>query len=246
MNILLTNDDGYTGEGIITLANILEKKHNIYLVAPLTEKSACSHALTTYTPQRLIKLDKENYYAFDGTPADCVKMALNIFKDVKFDLLLSGINLGENMGTDIMYSGTISGAREGASNGLKSIALSSVTYENNNFEDIAFFVLENIDKLAKLNFDSTFWNMNFPNIAKKDMKGVKFCKLGIQKYDEFYDEDIIDNETLYSLKGDPIINPLNDLYTDVGAVSQNYIALTPLILDTTEFKVLNKYKDIDF
>lgn len=245
MNILLTNDDGYKGEGIKVLAETLSKKHNVFMIAPLTQKSACSHALTTYTPQKLVELNK-NMYAFDGTPADCVKMAINIFKDIKFDILLSGINQGENMGTDIIYSGTISGAREGASNGLKSIALSSVANYNNNFEYIADFVLENLDKLMALDFENTFWNMNFPNIKREEVKGVLFCKLGIQKYDEFYDTEMIDGEKHYSLKGEPLINPLNDLKSDVGAVSENYISLTPMILDTTEHSILNKYKDTKF
>ena len=124
MNILLTNDDGINADGILFLKKELEKEHNIYISAPLKEQSCSSHSLTMNLPLRVYEYGK-NFYAVDGTPTDCVMLALNkIYENVKFDLLISGINYGANLGDDITYSGTVAGAMEGCLMGIPSIALS--------------------------------------------------------------------------------------------------------------------------
>ena len=125
MNILLTNDDGYNAEGLQTLLKKLIDKtnYNIKVCAPLDQKSAVGHGVTLFKPMKYIEI--ENGYAVNGTPADCIKTAVwGFYKNIKFDLVVSGINKGINMGHDIFYSGTVAGAREGLINNISGIACS--------------------------------------------------------------------------------------------------------------------------
>ena len=125
--ILLTNDDGYESEGLHALVEALEGLGHITIVAPATEKSACGHSLTLKHPLSLISVDDDFYKLDDGTPSDCIYLALHsIFTERKPDLIISGINKGSNMGEDITYSGTVAGAMEGVLHGVPSIAISQV------------------------------------------------------------------------------------------------------------------------
>ena len=124
MNIFLTNDDGINADGLLELKKELEKEHDVYVIAPLKEQSGSSHSLTMNMPLRVYEYGK-NFYAVDGTPTDCVMLGLNkVFEGINFDLLISGINYGANLGDDLTYSGTVAGAMEGCLMGIPSIAIS--------------------------------------------------------------------------------------------------------------------------
>ena len=156
MNILLSNDDGIAANGLRALSEELSKNHKVYIVAPDRERSAAGHSLTLHTPLRVEELDNGEYgstraWVTTGTPGDCVKIAINAIlgKDEKPDLVISGINHGPNLGADILYSGTVSCAMEGAMMGYPSIAVSLATMQAD-YEDFKYpaqYISSLIDKL---------------------------------------------------------------------------------------------------
>ena len=190
MNILVTNDDGYDSPGLTTLVDILSKEHSVYVLAPDRNRSAVSNHITMFKDTGIEKI-KDKVYSCQGYPADCAAIGLTsgLF-DVKFDLLISGINLGGNLGTDIVYSGTCAAARQAVLNKIPSIALSiqPLTYDvekiDYKFHTLANFVLKNLDQLKKLSSTEnprTFVNINA--VPMDSYKGIKFSKeLCIKEY----------------------------------------------------------------
>ncbi len=237
MNILITNDDGYFAEGINSLKNELEKQFNVFMCAPLTEKSASSHSITLFKRMELKKIDERNY-AVNGTPADCIKVALlYLFKDIKFDFIISGINNGPNMGDDIFYSGTVAGAREGLLNNIFSIAASVDGWNTKkDFTIAARFIKELVDKIKDKQFgEKILLNINFPNERK--IKGVKIAHLGRRIYKDSIIFERIDNKDYVTIGGeDPSFEFEEN--SDLQAVSEGYIAITPLINEVSDRKTI--------
>ena len=193
MNLLLSNDDGFDSEGIKTLAEKLSQKHKVFIIAPDSNRSAVSHHITMFNHNGLIKLD-DNIYSCTGYPVDCVFTGLSSsLLGVKIDGVISGINRGANMGTDILYSGTCAVARQAVINGVPSVAFSlqSADKEDNwednfNFEPLADFALKNIEKLlsmAKITPPRAFVNVNALSVDK--YKGVVVTnKLCVRQYND--------------------------------------------------------------
>ena len=168
MNILVTNDDGIMSPGIILLAEALSEEHEVLVVAPDVERSATGHAITIRTPlwAKEVKVGNKNIgYAINGTPADCVKLGLLAISDRKIDLVISGVNKGQNMGIDVLYSGTVSGALEGAVTDTPSIAVSSSDWSNPEYETAARFMVDflKIYDVSKMP-DFTALNINVPSV----------------------------------------------------------------------------------
>ncbi|MDE6276052.1 MAG: 5'/3'-nucleotidase SurE [Clostridia bacterium] len=190
MNILLINDDGIYSQGILTLAKKLCVDNNVTVVAPQGQMSGTGHSFTLYGYVNFVELhllDNVKCYAVNGTPADCVKVGINLILNKKPDLIISGINKGFNLGTDIFYSGTVNAALEGAVHNIKSIAVSQ-EYHLDSYEYSSDFVLKNYRKLYKILPDDaqTIFNINIPAGDAKDIAGVKFAKLGVKYFDENY------------------------------------------------------------
>ena len=230
MNILLTNDDGYNAEGLQMLHSklSLESKYNIYICAPIGQKSAVGHGISLFKPMKYLKMN--NGYAVEGTPADCVKTALfGFFKDVKFDLVISGINKGMNMGHDIFYSGTVAGAREALINDISGIACSRKwDWEEKymSYESSACFMLEMVRDLEKIvSREKLFLNVNFP--SEPDFKGVRISHLGDRLYDDtiYYSEK--DGDKFVSIVGNGITFKENE-GSDLDMINQGYVSITPL------------------
>lgn len=230
MRILITNDDGYRAEGIVFLSNYLkEKGHKIYIIAPETEKSGCSHSLTFSDSIKLV-YNNENLWAIRGTPVDCVLLGILSIIPEKVDFVISGINHGPNIGKDIIYSGTAAAAREAGFNGIKSIALSMNAWRPKFFFETAKDFLDKyLDKLFKLSYENYFLNINFPNIPKENIKGIKITKPCINHYfqDEIIHFDSPFQGRYYWIKGS---NPSYKLQedTDAYAVKNGYISVTPV------------------
>jgi 5'-nucleotidase len=162
MRILLTNDDGIESEGIGALVRALAPRHEVWVVAPETEKSGGSHSITLRDSVRM-RPDGERRFACRGTPADCVMVSLMGFVHAEIELVISGINHGPNLGTDILYSGTCAGARQGALMSVPSVALSVGTYAPPfDFESGAEFAARNLETFRELGTDDHFLNINFP------------------------------------------------------------------------------------
>lgn len=247
MNLLLTNDDGYQAEGIRRLKEKLSAKHDVYLCAPKRQMSASGHAITLFKPMELVKVsDRE--YAVDGTPADCVKVALcHLYQDVKFDLIVSGVNDGPNMGDDIFYSGTVAAAREGSMNRLFAIAASLDGW--NGGKDFVFpaeFIAELVDRLdPALLKENIVLNINFPNMPTTNRpalslpKGVKITHLGERVYKDYIKVEGNESRVTVTIAGDdPTFN--DDQGSDLNAVADGFISITPVANEIHETQVLHR------
>ncbi len=246
MKILLVNDDGINAEGIKSVAKELGKRgHEIYVVAPDGERSGVAHCIIYTRPLKFFEINNFPYakkaYSFGGCPADCVKFGVHHLFDFNFDLIVSGINHGPNLGTDVFYSGTCAAALEGKVMGISSIAISCTSWENINFLPAAEFAA---DFIEKTDFSTQItYNINVPNLEKKDIKGVKFTPLGIRKYSDHYEMRLIDEkEEAYLLIGDPIDVEDNLPDCDVEWSKKGYITITPLNMDLTDYKALEKLR----
>ncbi|MCK4357139.1 MAG: 5'/3'-nucleotidase SurE [Candidatus Cloacimonetes bacterium] len=234
-NILLTNDDGVFAEGIEELAKILQKKYFVTIVAPDRERSAASHSLTLHHPLRIIKVSK-NKYAIDGTPADCVILAINSILKRKPDLVISGINNGPNMGEDILYSGTVSAAIEAMNMGYPAIAVSLASYQKGDFSDCASI----IDSLLEKDFISilspkTILNINIPPFSINEIKGIKVTKLGHRIYTDFIEERNDPRGKPYFWIGGQVPEWSEGGETDFDAIKAGYVSITPINVDMTNY-----------
>ena len=243
-HILVTNDDGFDSKGLLALVEALKPLGHVTVVAPTTEKSACGHSLTLTRPLNFVEIQKDFYKLDDGTPTDCVFLALNKIYDRKPDIVISGINIGENMGEDITYSGTASAAMEAVLQGIPAIAISQVYH--NGGETIQSFgydlAKESIATLVEKIFDEEFplperkfLNVNIPPIALKDAKGFKVTRAGNKKYGFHAEVHHNPRGKEYYWIGLPRLEWLETKghTTDFEAVSDGYISVTPVHLDMT-------------
>ncbi|MCK4993535.1 MAG: 5'/3'-nucleotidase SurE [Candidatus Omnitrophica bacterium] len=250
MRILLTNDDGINAQGLYELYLRLVKSYDVSVCAPDAEKSAIGHAITLNTPLRIKKVlkNKKFYgYSVDGTPADCVKIAVRSILKGKPQLIISGINHGQNLGSDIMYSGTVSAATEGTILGIPSIAVSLATYKNHNFDFTADLVSSMVKKIKKKGLPSrTLLNVNVPSIKKNMIKGVMVTKQGKSLYQEnFVKRDDPRGNSYYWLSGKVkwLTKPAG---SDIKAIEDGYVSITPLKFDLTDYKAIDDLKEMDF
>ena len=248
--ILVTNDDGIHSEGIIALYNVFREIGKVYVAAPDREQSAVGHALTLHRPLRVEEVE-ESIYSVNGTPTDCVTIAVNKLLPVRPDLIVSGINRGGNLGDDVTYSGTVSAAIEGTLLGIPSLAISIVTEMENgkwkaeglHFTDAAQFAgMLGKDVLDKGLPSDTLLNMNVPNKSTKEIKGIKFTRQGKRTYDNSIKEmyDPRGRKHYWIGGGNPLWEQGED--TDFKAIQDGYISVTPIHLDLTNYDALNLLK----
>lgn len=240
MRFLVSNDDGIYAPGIKALRLALEEIGKVTVVAPDRERSATGHGITVTRPLRTTEIQYKNSatkgYAVDGTPADCVKLGLeSILKDQPPDLVISGINLGPNLGTDVLYSGTVSAAYEGVINGVPAIALSLNTWKDPDFTFAAQFVKEYVPEVLKHRLPpGVLLNINFPHGIKP--KGVKVTKLGNRRYINVFEQRTDPRgRTYYWMAGEPLNLNEDDPETDVHAIKEGYISITPIQMDVTHY-----------
>lgn len=246
MNILITNDDGINAVGIRILAKELSKIGKVTVVAPDSERSASGHSITLHAPLRVTKsnIDKDiEGYMISGTPSDCVKIALESILEEKPDLVVSGINNGPNLGTDVLYSGTVSAAIEGAIHNIKSIAI-SVSYgeDKMNYEGAKHFSCNLVKSILELEKGLIF-NINVPSLNQEDIKGALITELGIRKYNNKYikREDPM-GKSYYWLAGE-LIDIKNKNTSDIKAIEDKFISITPIHFDLTDYNLLNTLKN---
>ena len=235
----MCNDDGIRSEGILALADALGRLGTVYIVAPDRERSAASHALTLAHPLRIEKL-RTRVYAVDGTPTDCVNLAVNrILKGKKVALVASGINKGENMGDDITYSGTVSAAMEGTLLGIPSIAVSLASRTRFRFGAAADFSLHVARKVLRHGLPKdTFLNINLPNVAPEEWKGVRITRQGKRIYGNSIVEKKDPRGRKYYWIGGDNLSHEDIPGSDLEAVEQNWISVTPVHLDLTNYSTM--------
>jgi 5'-nucleotidase len=253
-NILVSNDDGIDAPGLVKLVEELKKFANVYVCAPHRQQSAVGHSITIFYPIRAIEHHRNGEFfgmAVEGTPADAIKIGvLYFFKDVKFDLVVSGINHGANTAINVIYSGTVSAATEGTTLRIPSIAVSLAGYEKNDFiypAKITAKIIKSIlvDKNISLS-PTTLLNINIPHVPENEIKGIKMTKLGKSNWeDEFEVRADPNGRDYYWLKGKMNITDTTTDF-DVCAVKEKYISITPLHYDLTDYEKYDELKKIDF
>jgi 5'-nucleotidase len=247
--ILLTNDDGFDAIGLKALIEALSPIARLIIVAPAKNKSACGHSLTLDRPLKLDKIDDDFYKIDDGTPTDCIFISLNnLFKEeYKPDLVISGINIGANMGEDITYSGTAAGAMEAVLQGIPAVAISQVCRDKcNDIKNGWDFALakETIAKITKKILDGDFpleerkfLNINIPPIQPKDCNGIKITKAGYREYGNDTHRHLNPRgEEFYWIGLHPLIwKESQNKNCDFEAIKANYISISPIKLDMTSY-----------
>ena len=248
MKLLIGNDDGIFAPGIRALANTLcAAGHEVTVVCPDRERSATGHGLTIHKPIRAERVDsifvpKVTAWACSGTPSDCIKLALGALLDPLPDMVLSGINQGANLGTDVLYSGTVSAAMEGVIEGITSIAISLTSFSAKNFQPAADFTQELLACWHQQPLSGAMLlNVNVPALPMTEIKGVTATCQGIRRYEDVFEKRIDPRgKTYYWLAGEVVedIEPspngiAPEVLTDVQAIRQKLITVTPLQYNLT-------------
>lgn len=242
--ILITNDDGYQSPGIKLLEKVARSlSRDVWVVAPETEQSAVSHSLTIRQPLRIRKL-KGNRYTIDGTPTDCVMLACqHIMKDRKPTLCLSGINRGANLGEDVTYSGTIAAAMEATLLGVPAIAFSQVVTHPNpaKWSTAEHYAANVIRRLARVGWPrNVLINVNFPDVIPTSVKGVVAAVQGRHKIGDDLHEHHDPRGVPYYWIGSMRQEDATRKGTDIAAVREGWISVTPLFLDLTYKPMLKR------
>ncbi len=237
--ILVTNDDGFFSKGIQTLADALKELGEVYIVAPDRDRSAVSHALTMHRPLR-VDLIKENCYSVNGTPTDCVVLGVKKLLPRTPDIVVSGINKGANLGEDVTYSGTVSAAIEGTILGVPSFAISIVGDRPFKYETASHFAI----RIAKFILEkglpeNTLLNVNVPNRALTEIEGIRVTIQGKRSYENSIHEIYSPwGEKQYWIGGGVVSWQKMD-NTDIHAITENYVSVTPLHIDLTNYEAIN-------
>ncbi|NPA81128.1 MAG: 5'/3'-nucleotidase SurE [Epsilonproteobacteria bacterium] len=254
--ILITNDDGFESEGLKALKEALSPLGRVTIVAPTMNKSACGHSLTLSRPLRFVEIDDDFFKLDNGTPSDCIYLALHALykEDKKPDLIVSGINKGANMGEDITYSGTAAGAMEGAIHHIPSFSISQVCKDRcQNIEELGFELAKEVayeiaKKILEGNFplgERKFLNVNVPPVKKDECKGYKITKAGYRVYGN--DAHLHRNprgEEYYWLGLHPLRwIPKGDKMCDFEAVANGFVSITPIHLDMTSHSDIERLKE---
>ncbi len=241
MRILVSNDDGYQAEGIKQLTRALNEIAEVIIVAPNENKSAASSSLTIGRPLKPVQID-ENIFAIDATPSDCVHLALCGFLKESIDLVVTGINLGANLGDDVIYSGTVAGAIEGRFLGLPSIAISLASWQCKHFETAAIIAKGLVEKIEKAPLShNTIINVNVPDVPIEQIKGIKSTRLGNRHMSEPSIQDQNDPSLYWIGENGPEAD--NGEGTDFYAIANNFVSVTPLQIDLTKYSEVTQVSD---
>lgn len=241
MLLLLTNDDGYRAAGLRTLARAAGGIGEVRIVAPEREQSATSHSLTMHLPLRRYPLD-EATQSVDGTPTDCVALAVGALLDRKPDFVLSGVNHGPNMGEDVLYSGTVAGAMEATMLGIPAVAFSYAGRDPAAIEGFTPLLRGLIEQLvSRPGFPAeTLLNVNLPPVEPGAVRGVRVTRLGRRVYTDSITRAHDPNGREYYWIGGGGVEWKSEEGTDFEAVSAGYVSVTPLHLDLTNHALLSE------
>lgn len=250
MYILLTNDDGIHAPGLWSLYLALREEHQVEVVAPESEQSAVGHAISLLQPLRVKRVNRNGSFfgwAVSGTPADCVKIAMAEVLPRRPDMVVSGINLGSNVGINVLYSGTVSAATEAAIMGIRAMAVSLSTYKEPDFGVAARFAARLVPEVPGLDLpEGVCLNVNVPSLPENQIKGVLLTRQENGVLVERYEQRVDPRENIYYwLAG---INTHRDLEpgTDFWAVENGYISITPIHHDLTHYGCLEKLSGRDW
>ncbi len=241
MIILITNDDGINAVGLKYLHEAFEKMARVYVFAPDRNRSAAGHSLTLHKPLRINKIARD-WYHVSGSPTDCVHLAINkILKKKKPDLLISGINEGGNLGDAITYSGTVSAAFEGTLSGIPSIAISIDGMGKLRYSTAAGFAVKLVQMIIEKGMpEDTLLNVNIPNLPASQVKGVKITRMGKGKWEGSIIQKTDPRGKKYYWIGGNARGWEEEDNSDLNAVRNGYISISPLHLDLTNYKAMGE------
>jgi 5'-nucleotidase len=244
LTILVTNDDGIYAPGILHLREAVEGLGDISVVAPITEKSAVGHAITVSDPLRVVEVERNGDffgYGVNGTPADCVKIAARCIMEKRPDIIVSGINMGSNTATNVIYSGTVSAAAEGTIMYIPSIAISLTSYTRPEFRFARKIARHFATEVIKNGLPKdTLLNINVPPIKEEECNGIVVTKQGKARYEEQFDMRMDPhNRTYYWLTGKKMTLDSHEDVDDV-AVAHNKVSVTPIQYDLTDYAFLKE------
>ncbi len=241
INILVTNDDGVYSHGLRALASEMGRIGNVYVVAPVSEKSATSHSLTLHRPLRAKRMGRHQIYAVNGTPTDCVNLALNGLLRVRPQLVVSGINMGPNLADDITYSGTVAAAIEATLQSVPAIAISVAGRNKVYFKPARDITLKLVKQIIRRPLPpNILLNVNVPNIPGGNIKGYKFTRQGKRQYGDLIIEKVDPRGEKYYWIGGDILGDKPIENSDIQAVRDGYISITPIQLDFTAYAFLKE------
>jgi 5'-nucleotidase len=249
MRVLLTNDDGIYAAGLWALFERFSKIHEVTIVAPDRERSAVGHGITLHMPLRATKVEvngKGSVYAVSGTPADCIKLSvLELFTE-KYDMVISGINPGANVGVNVNYSGTVAAAKEATLYGMQAIAVSIQGPKCDYYDEAAEFIVNLTEKVMQNPLpQGTFLNVNLPNMPLNEIAGVKISRQGTNFFYEYFRKGIDPRDRVYYWHG---CNPQSNIeHPDIDGqvLCDNYISITPIKCDMTDYSLLDELKKWD-
>ena len=251
MKFLVANDDGIFAPGIKQLAKVLAPFGTVTIVGPNEEQSGMGHAITVHRPLRVQAVEvipeAAKSFMIDGTPADCVKMAVQGLH-LEPDIVISGINIGSNLGTDVLYSGTVSAAMEGVMQGIPAIAFSlsgSQQFLPTAGHYVRKILFENPGILNHLMPRNGLLNINIPAVPIDEVKGIRVTRLGVRKYEELFERRIDPRGNSYFwMGGVPQPTDSHDLNIDLVAVEKGYVSITPVHFDLTDHTLVDEPKEI--
>ncbi len=250
MRILISNDDGIFSNGIQTLTKRLsqEADYQVYVVAPDRERSATGHALTLHDPLRVEEValpgNAKGAWSTTGTPSDCVKFGISALLPEVPDLIVSGINHGPNLANEILYSGTVSAAMEGAFLKIPSIAVSLAGYGYNDFSVAAEFIARLLRVLPAMKLPGkTLLNVNVPAVPASEIKGVAVTELGVRLYDDHFDKRMDPRGRVYYWLSGHAVEESREEGTDTWAILNQMISITPIAFNMTNRETLKTLSD---
>jgi 5'-nucleotidase len=243
-NILISNDDGIQSRGIWALKEYFEKYFQVFIVAPDRERSATSHSISLHDPIRLKIIEDNRVFSVNGTPVDAVHIAILGVIKAPIDVVVTGINNGLNLGYDVFYSGTVSAAFQAALSHIPGVAVSlDIGGKTMHYETAAFYARKVIEKIGENRFESDIiLNVNVPNLKVDEIEGIEVTRLGKR----YYDDKLVEREDpkknkYYWIEG-AIPHDVLEVGTDVKAVHDNKVSITPLRFDITAGDYIEKLK----
>lgn len=250
MRILISNDDGIFSNGIQTLTQRLsqEPEYQVYVVAPDRERSATGHALTLHDPLRVEEVNlpgnAKGAWSTTGTPSDCVKFGISALLPEIPDLIVSGINHGPNLANEILYSGTVSAAMEGAFLKIPSIAVSLAGYGFKDFSVAAEFIARLLKVLPSIKLPGqTLLNVNVPAVPANEIKGVAVTELGVRLYNDHFDKRMDPRGRVYYWLSGHAVEESQEEGTDTWAILSQMISITPIAFNMTNRETLKTLTD---
>jgi len=252
LRILLTNDDGINADGLAALREAIEgiEGAEVYVVAPDRERSATGHAITLHQPLHVEPVtfagSRCRAWSVTGTPADCTKIAVEALMDGRPDIVLSGINRGPNLGTDVVYSGTVSAAIEAIILGIPAMAISLGAYENLNYEFAARFTRRLVERYFQWGLgEDVLLNVNVPAIEPELISGVAVTRLGTRRYTNIFDRRVDPRGRVYYWLAGEALDREAGADTDVGALQRNMVSITPIHLELTSHAAVERMRAIE-